>query len=442
VRVWAAAIALGCAAMVHQPSAAPQVLRSWSDVRSISSWDDTVVNILVPGSSTIPSGDVRVPAKTISVRTAPGVAPQSFIAVSDPDTSEAFVVYGKQMFVRTRAGISAIQLVEGSLNIRTAFVRVPAAAGGQVAAITKFGEEFSPARLASTGPTTALNLVPHAPIDILATPLIGNWRVYAAIDTYGPLLRLEFLAPSGRISIDPERWSVVKSDFPAMGGPFARFPLYEPPPVTTIVRSLLELRRTEAWESTRIDLVVPRSNGSETKIEKIDVRSVSFQRTPLTPMFVLSVIPNRRSGLVHFIRGYQSFYIADGDDLWACLMSSSDVLLEKSYSKTRMKSARDELPIASFISEFNEDRISQADQKRTRISLRPGVPAAFFHLKSDSGTSVGGHLTVIAIDITDRTLRLDLVSDFRRYSGTFWIDLDAQKLTRTVVDGKEVFKDK
>ena len=208
-----------------------------------------------------------------------------------------------------------------------------------------------------------------------------------------------------------------------------------------IVTQLSDLAGKQAWKDVSIDLVMPSKAGAPTKVEKVSAMALTYQRTPLTQGFDLAIIPNRYSGLVHLVRGYQTFYIADGDELWACSVSPGQVILSRSYSRVRIPSSP-ELAIASFVPEFGEEKLRQADEKHALVSLRPGVPARFFRLGSDPDYSVPGRLTVAAIDFADRTLRLDLVSDGKVYKGTFWIDLDAQKLMRSVLDGKEVFRAK
>ena len=57
---------------------------------------------------------------------------------------------------------------------------------------------------------------------------------------------------------------------------------------------------------------------------------------------------------------------------------------------------------------------------------------------NSNGSSQPGFPTVTGIDISGQVLRLDLLSSGGRYKGTFWIDLNANKLVKTVIDGKRV----
>src|SRR5688572_29467379 len=111
---WIAAVrpivAAACLAGLLQGAKATlaQVPRPWSDVQNVSGWEDTVVGLLVPGSST--SSDViQLPAKTITVRLPSGDS-HSLWAIFEPGTRETFVLGGRRYLVLTKAGISSIRL--------------------------------------------------------------------------------------------------------------------------------------------------------------------------------------------------------------------------------------------------------------------------------------------------------------------------------------------
>jgi len=61
---------------------------------------------------------------------------------------------------------------------------------------------------------------------------------------------------------------------------------------------------------------------------------------------------------------------------------------------------------------------------------------------SNAASSQTEDPTIAAIDVTEGVLRLDLVSPAARHKGTFWFELVTQKLRRSVVDSKEVFRSK
>ena len=206
-----------------------------------------------------------------------------------------------------------------------------------------------------------------------------------------------------------------------------------------IVTQLGDLTKRQVWKDVRVDLVSPEA---PTILRTVNAKAVSYQRTPLTQQFWLAIIPNSHSGFVHLVRGYQTFYVAHGEEMWASLVSVGELVLARSYSKIRMPSGNPEDALESFQREFDEEKLGHADKNRIRVSLRPGVPAQFFLMGSEAGSSGAAFPTVAAVELTNQTLRLDLVSDGNKYSASFWIDLNVQKLTRTVLDGKEVFRAK
>jgi len=76
---------------------------------------------------------------------------------------------------------------------------------------------------------------------------------------------------------------------------------------------------------------------------------------------------------------------------------------------------------------------------RIKVELRRAAPFPFFTAGS-TGSPQPGKQTITALDLTDGVLRLDLLSEGGKYKATFWIDLKAGLLLRSVVDGKEYFK--
>ena len=54
------------------------------------------------------------------------------------------------------------------------------------------------------------------------------------------------------------------------------------------------------------------------------------------------------------------------------------------------------------------------------------------------GGSQPGKPAIKAFDLTDSILRLDLVSEGGKFTGSFWIDLKAKKTIKSVVDGVEM----
>jgi hypothetical protein len=86
---------------------------------------------------------------------------------------------------------------------------------------------------------------------------------------------------------------------------------------------------------------------------------------------------------------------------------------------------------------MNEEKLVQADQKFSHISLVNGAPFEFFTANSLGG-SQPGFPTITSAVLNDGMLQIDLTSSGGVYKGRFWIDLHARKLIRSVVNGQEM----
>jgi hypothetical protein len=61
----------------------------------------------------------------------------------------------------------------------------------------------------------------------------------------------------------------------------------------------------------------------------------------------------------------------------------------------------------------------------------------FFTAHSEGGSQPGTP-SIRAIDFTDGILRLDMVSEGGKFTGSFWMDFKAKKVIRSVVDGQKM----
>jgi len=68
------------------------------------------------------------------------------------------------------------------------------------------------------------------------------------------------------------------------------------------------------------------------------------------------------------------------------------------------------------------------------IQFRDAFPRFYF----SSGTGSTAGIQVEAIELTDGILRLDLRNSFTKVPAIVWIDLNSKKVTKAIVDGKEM----
>ena len=133
--------------------------------------------------------------------------------------------------------------------------------------------------------------------------------------------------------------------------------------------------------------------------------------------------------------------MSQASDLLAFTVDGGFFYSSQSYFKANTTPGDPDVTIGRFVSEVDDETLSNKFQNSSRIDIRRAAPFPLFTAGS-SGSSQPGKLTTTAIHLTDGVLRLDLLSDGGRYKGTFWIDLKAERLLRSVVDGKEFFKAK
>ena len=206
-----------------------------------------------------------------------------------------------------------------------------------------------------------------------------------------------------------------------------------------IIRQLADF--TKVWDERIVDLVVSSTSGAGTTVEKVGSKAAIYIPSGKTAEFQLAVISEPRSGNSYIVRGYQTFYVVHNGDMLAVLVGSGKVSWLGSYFKLSTHSD-DVAVISRFVSQTNDEALFRSDQRRVWVSLRPGVPDQFFLAGSLLESSQIAIPSISAIDLANGVLRLDLVSDRAKYKGTFWIDLDAGTLLRSVLDGREVFKAK
>ena len=132
-----------------QPHAmAAQALKSWSDVRTPSAWDERIVDLLVPGKGGKASTVERVSAKAITFGSS--IPPRIFsaIVVPDPHTGKTAVLPGGRFFISDASGMSAVSLVFSQLHVRRSLLEVSTTVNPHETAIAAFVGRFTEKQLA------------------------------------------------------------------------------------------------------------------------------------------------------------------------------------------------------------------------------------------------------------------------------------------------------
>ena len=122
---------------------AAQSVKSWSDVRTPSAWDETTVDLLVPGTGGKTSTVERIRAGAITFRTSPPPDAFSAVVVPDPHTGKTAVLPGGRFFISDASGMTAVWPVLGLLKLQRSLLEVSTTANAHETAIAAFVGRFT-----------------------------------------------------------------------------------------------------------------------------------------------------------------------------------------------------------------------------------------------------------------------------------------------------------
>jgi hypothetical protein len=205
---------------------------------------------------------------------------------------------------------------------------------------------------------------------------------------------------------------------------------------------------TDLHKDLRIKLVIAGSSTTSLvttcKVEDVLAQEIIYNnnKSP-SDEYHLIIIKNHRSQKIYIVPASANFYISDSSGITGCwLMTGGEFGGIKSYFETAETNEGASHVIARFKSELSEDDLNQKIEKGQkemsfRVLLRDAAPMPFFTAHSLGG-SQPGQAVIKAIDVSDGIVRLDLLSDGGKFSGTFWIDLKAKKLIQSIVEGQEM----
>lgn len=204
--------------------------------------------------------------------------------------------------------------------------------------------------------------------------------------------------------------------------------------IRTVTRA--ELSSPDAWDRGRLKRITPGSRGTHMSVDQIDALSAYVELTDRSGRSYVAIFRDPSNGMAVATRGGQEFYVWDGDNLLACAIAGGVFSWSRSYFAIRAPGADVTQLITLFVTRVDDARLERLGQNVSRIDLRHAAPFPFFTAES-AGGSQPGKPSLDDLDLTSGTLRLDLGSPGRRYAASFWIDLAANRLLRSVVDGKE-----
>lgn len=177
---------------------AAQSVKSWSDVRTPSGWDETTVDLLVPGTGGKTSTVERIRARIITFGSSipPGVF--STMVVADPHTGKTAVLPGGRFFISDASGMTSVWLAFGLLNLKRSLMELPTTTTTHEAAILAFVGRFSEKQVAEeTHRYSTVRIGESAPPGFFE---IGSQLVPADLQAFGltdGVLRLDLRSQKG-----------------------------------------------------------------------------------------------------------------------------------------------------------------------------------------------------------------------------------------------------
>ncbi len=227
----------------------------------------------------------------------------------------------------------------------------------------------------------------------------------------------------------------------ALAGPPSKLSLVSPWADTTIKFLQPGSSGTSTVKSTLVDLpaikaVYTAANASgksvEGPVEVVAVNDPISQKTCI--IYAPPKLPASQPAAP-----LDCFYIstASGLKLYTAFLDLdwSDSLVVLPASPGSMDAA-----IARFESQYDGEKLSQLERTEifhNRISFEAAAPPYFFSDAPGPGNAIVGGTTE-AVDLTDGILHLDLRNRISKIPASFWIDLHAGKVTKSVVDGREM----
>lgn len=200
------------------------------------------------------------------------------------------------------------------------------------------------------------------------------------------------------------------------------------------IRTREQLAKSDSWSNLYVQHVSPGRQGVPQRVETVLTRIATY--SSLTGSFNLAVVPVSATGFTyliddrrHSVEGSETFYIDQGDDLLICAVSSF-THLQPSFAKVRTQPGGLPAAIAHFARTVSDRQLSEAISRARTVNLRDAYPSASSLFLQSPGSAHGANPTILARNVVDSTLLLDLQSPSGGMYGSFWIVLKEGKLLK------------
>jgi hypothetical protein len=191
---------------------AAQVVKSWSDVRTSTAWDETTVDLLVPATSGKTSTIERTRARAITFRSSIPPGTFSVLVVPDRHTGKTSVfpgvtsvlpgatsvLPGGRFFISDAPGMTAVWLTLDLLNIKRSPLEVPTVANGYESAIAALVGRFTEKQVAEEQDRYSLVRLGESAPGFFSNGSLPVWADLKAFELADGVLRLDLRSQNGQ----------------------------------------------------------------------------------------------------------------------------------------------------------------------------------------------------------------------------------------------------
>jgi hypothetical protein len=371
------------------------------------------------------------------------------------------------------------------------FVELPTAPGSMDAAIARFETQFDWEKLTELERTMIFNnsigLSPATSEDYFSDyPSPGNAIVGAkieAVDLTDGVLRVDMRNPVTKIPavfwIDLNAKKITESvvdgrEMDLTTGEAFAVPLSGIAPVVHKARlTFADLKPSlkAPWQDLTIRLVVPGSPGPDStpsRTEEVKARAAAYQFTPkpapeqglqIADIFVLAIADphTQKTAIIaespfgSQAEDQQAFYVSDRSTMTCFGVQGGWLRWQNSYLEMPASAGPPDAAIAQFEVEYNGERFAREERQNAEkdnvVQIQPALPEFFFSSDPVRSAQLKGTMAaqrleapilIESADLTAGILRLDLRNSVTNKTATLWVDLQAKKVTKSIVDGQEM----
>jgi hypothetical protein len=203
----------------------------------------------------------------------------------------------------------------------------------------------------------------------------------------------------------------------------------------------VEFTATKSRTNIYLKVIAPGSSGPPASRSIIENISATPFRVKLSNgvEYAFAVIHDPLTKSNYVVSQQNDFLISTGSGIIACRQAFGTFMYCKSFFGLP-ESAGANTIIDQFTPTFPFDDINKTlefEKTVRRDRLEDAAPFGFFNAHSGDG-SQPGQPTIRDFDVVDDIVKLDLLSEEGKFSGTFWIDLKARKVVKAIVDGEKM----